>query len=122
MSKSSWGGRRTGAGRPRTVGIVPRRRRSNVSGRVQVTLKLSSGVNIKPAQVKEAIDEGGDRFGMRVVDFSVKGEKILFTADVKNKKALSRGMQGLTIRLARAVNRTSSHQGRVFADRYQVDE
>jgi putative transposase len=122
MAKSSWGGRRAGAGRPRTIGVVPRRRRPNVSGRVNITLRLSPGVTVKAAQLKEALEGGSDRFGMKVVDFGVKSDRIQLSADVKNKKALSRGMQGLTIRLARAINRTSSHQGKVFADRYEVEE
>jgi hypothetical protein len=122
MKKSNWGGRRKGAGRPRTSDWVSRHKRPNVSGRVEVTLRLSAGVSVRLAQVKEALDEGSERFGMRVVDFGIKGDRIHLTADVKNKKALSRGMQGLTIRLARAINRTSTHHGKVFADRYQLSE
>jgi REP-associated tyrosine transposase len=121
-SKSSWGGRREGAGRPVTVGVVPRKRRPNVSGKVKVTLKLNPGITVRIGQVKEAVEEGSERFGMRVLDFSIKGDRIHIAADVKNKKALSRGVQGLTIRLARAINRTSTHHGKVFADRYDVEE
>src|SRR5262245_18258255 len=122
MAKSNWGGRRKGAGRPRTSDWVSRRRRPNVSGRVQVMLRLSQGVSVKLAQVKEALDEGSERFGMVGVDFSIKADRIVLVADVKNKKALSRGMHGLTIRLARAINRSSTHQGNVFADRYSLAE
>jgi putative transposase len=123
MKKSSWGGRRAGAGRPVTVGVVPRARRPNVSGRVHVSLKLKAGLSVpKPAELKEAADTGSERFGMRVVDLRVNGDRIVIVADVKNKKALSRGMQGLTIRLARAINRAGAHSGKVFADRYHVEE
>ena len=37
-------------------------------------------------------------------------------ADVR--EALSRGMQGLTIRIARTINRQAKRSGRVFADRF----
>jgi phage baseplate assembly protein gpV len=87
---------------------------------VQVTLKLSPGVTVKPAMVKEAIDAASDHLGMKIVDFNLKGEFIHLAADVKNKKALSRGVQGFSIRLARAVNRAGSHTGKVFADRYSL--
>jgi REP-associated tyrosine transposase len=123
MKKSSWGGRRAGAGRPRTVGVVPRTRRPNVSGRVHVSLKLKGGLAApRLSELKEAVEAGSERFGMRVVDVSLKGDRIVIAADVKNKKALSRGMQGLTIRLARAINRAGTHEGKVFADRYHVEE
>jgi hypothetical protein len=118
MSKSGWGGRRAGAGRPATKKVVQRAKRPNVSGRVQVTLRLA--VAVRSAQVKEAIEAASDHLGMRIADFSLKGDRIHLTAEVKNKKALSRGMQGFCIRLARAVNREGSHQGKVFADRYEV--
>ena len=38
--------------------------------------------------------------------------------EAKNAKALSRGMQGLKVRIARALNRVMERKGRVFSDRY----
>jgi hypothetical protein len=39
-----------------------------------------------------------------------------------DKRALSRGLQGLAIRVAKGVNRASDRRGRVLADRYHARE
>jgi hypothetical protein len=38
--------------------------------------------------------------------------------EAKNRRALSRGMQGLLVRIARALNKLWDRRGSVFADRY----
>ena len=38
--------------------------------------------------------------------------------EAKNRQALSRGMQGLGIRLARRLNKETGHRGRVIVDRF----
>ncbi len=38
--------------------------------------------------------------------------------EARSREALSRGVQGLAIRLARAVNRTLRRRGKVWGDRY----
>jgi hypothetical protein len=40
--------------------------------------------------------------------------------EVEDPPALSRAVQGLAIRLARALNRLASRTGKVFADRFHV--
>lgn len=56
----------------------------------------------------------------RVVHFSVQTDHIHLIAEGRDKVALSRGMAGLSIRLARAVNRAAGRKGSVFADRYHA--
>ena len=41
-------------------------------------------------------------------------------AEANDRRALSRGIQGLSIRVARAVNRHLQRKGRLFADRYHA--
>ena len=41
-----------------------------------------------------------------------------FVVEAKNRERLSRGMQGLSIRVAKALNRLWERKGKVFADRY----
>ena len=55
---------------------------------------------------------------MRIVHFSVQGNHIHLVIEVPGKEALARGMQGLTIRLANALNRVMRRRGPVFADHY----
>ena len=39
-------------------------------------------------------------------------------AEARDERALSRGMQGLSIRMAKALNRLWARSGKVFADRF----
>jgi putative transposase len=57
---------------------------------------------------------------MKMSEFSVQGNHIHLIVEAESKHALSRGMQGLAIRLAKGVNRASNRKGRVFADRYHA--
>lgn len=59
-----------------------------------------------------------DRFGMRVVEFSIQGNHIHLVVEADDSRALSRGMQGLLIRLAAALNARLRRAGSVFRDRY----
>jgi hypothetical protein len=50
----------------------------------------------------------------------VQSNHVHLIAEARDRRALSRGVQGLSVRLARAVNRTLARRGRVFADRYHA--
>jgi hypothetical protein len=54
---------------------------------------------------------------MRVVHFAVLDDHVHLIVEAHDKQSLSRGMQGLAIRVAKAINRGERH-GRVFRDRY----
>jgi hypothetical protein len=56
----------------------------------------------------------------RVVQFSVQSDHVHFIVEATNKAALSRGVRGLAIRIALAVNRALGRSGRVWGDRYHV--
>jgi hypothetical protein len=58
------------------------------------------------------------RFGLRLIEFSVLGNHMHLLVEADDHVALSRGMQGLGIRLAKALNRVMSARGRVFSDHY----
>lgn len=70
--------------------------------------------------VRAALAAGRSRFGFRLVHFSVQGNHLHLLAEAENRRALARGMQGLTVRVARAVNRRLGRRGRVFGDRYHA--
>ncbi len=71
-------------------------------------------------KVREALAEGQARFGFRLVHFSVQSNHVHLIAEAGDRRSLSRGMQGVSIRVARAVNRELVRSGRVFADRYHA--
>jgi REP element-mobilizing transposase RayT len=60
------------------------------------------------------------RGAFRVVHFSVQSNHVHLLVEAHDKLALSRGVAGLSIRLARSVNRVLSRRGRVWADRYHA--
>ena len=125
----TWGGRRARAGR-RPNGEragVSHLRRPALSHHhpVHVTLRVQSGlpslrVGQLFARVQKALAAGQDRFGFRLVHFSVQSNHLHLIAEAANRRSLSRGLQGLNIRLARAINSELQRRGRVFADRYHA--
>ena len=129
-----WGGRRPGAGRkpihPRPGLIrpgVPHLRRPAMKARhpAHVTLRLLEGIpslrrHGTAAALKEAFRSGAGRQGFRLVHYSIQGNHLHLIVEADDRVALSRGMQGLAIRCARALNRALRRSGKVFADRYHA--
>ncbi len=121
------GGPRCGAGR-KPVGEragVSHRTRSPLAARfpVHVTLKLKSGLpslrrEAEYAALRAAFAAGCSRDGFRLVQYSVQRDHLHLMVEARGREALSRGMQGLTIRIARGLNRLWSRTGKVFADRF----
>ncbi|HEX7126321.1 MAG TPA: transposase [Thermodesulfobacteriota bacterium] len=126
-ARPTWGGKRAGAGRkpgPRPwVPRVPRppHRRDHP---VHVTLRAGAGLpNLRSARVFAAVRgalglASTERF--RVVHFSVQHDHLHMLVEASSREALSRGVQGLAIRVARAVNRALGRTGRVWGDRYHA--
>ena len=63
---------------------------------------------------------GGDRFGFRLVHFSVQSNHLHLIAEADGRDALRRGVQGLCIRVAKSLNRLVERAGSVFSDRYHM--
>ena len=70
--------------------------------------------------LRQCFTEGKGRFGFRLVHFSVQGNHIHLICEADDRRALSRGMQGLTIRIARRVNKRLGRRGKLFAQRYHA--
>ena len=124
------GGRREGAGRKPASGKkagVAHRRRFSLSERlpVHVTLRMAPHVYNLRAQrsfrvVERALRAGASRFGVGLVQYSVQGNHIHLIVEAGRRVALARSIQGLSIRIARAMNRVMGKKGRVFADRFHA--
>jgi hypothetical protein len=72
------------------------------------------------AQVRAALAQGRERFGFRLVHFSVQSDQLQLIVEARDGQALARGMQGLCIRVARASNAVIGRKGKLFADRYEA--
>src|SRR5262249_31793393 len=51
---------------------------------------------------------------------AVMGNHMHLIVEAPDRQALSRGMKGLGVRIARALNRVMGRQGRVIGDRYDA--
>jgi putative transposase len=124
----TWGGRREGAGRPRRASSgLSHTTRPNHPRRfpLHITWRIRREVgNLRTdkrfLRIQRAFRYGGDRFGLRLVEFSVQSNHVHLIVEADDKLSLSRGLQGLAIRVAKGVNRTSNRSGRVLADRYHA--
>jgi len=124
----TWGGRRKNAGRKpkgERAGVA-HLARPRVSGRVplHVGLRLVRGLPDLQRRlwfrlvVQSCERAAARREDFRVTHYSVQGNHLHLIVEADDRQALSRGMQGLTIRIARAINRRAKRSGRVFADRF----
>jgi REP element-mobilizing transposase RayT len=123
------GGKRKGAGRKPNGSRAgtSHLKRPPVNSRfpIHVTLTVMAHVyNLRTvrcfSRILRCLVAGKERFGFRVVHYSVMGNHFHFLVEAANRKALSRGMQGLSIRMAKALNNVMGRKGRVFADRYHA--
>jgi len=67
--------------------------------------------------LKRAFIAVNARVGFRVVHFSVQGNHIHFLVEADGPEELSRGMQGLNVRMAIAIERLTRRRGKGFGDR-----
>jgi REP element-mobilizing transposase RayT len=123
------GGARDGAGRK------PKGARAGVShlqrpqfGRtfpVHVTMRMAEHVyNLRSRRafgvIGPAIAKAAERFGVRIVHFSVQGNHVHLIVEAATTDALSQAMQGFSIRVARGLNRMMHRRGRVLSDRFHA--
>jgi hypothetical protein len=118
------GGRRKGAGRPKgdRVSHHPRPGFDRVTPSL-VTLKVAPGLpslrsSRRFAVIRRELSAARGLHGMRVVEFSVLGEHLHFIVEADSSVCLSRGMQGLCSRIAKALNRFLRRTGSFFEDHY----
>jgi REP element-mobilizing transposase RayT len=125
----TWGGKREGAGRK------PKGERAGVSHRprptflrrlpVHVTLRMARHVdNLRSRRsfirIERALRAGGDRFGVRIVRFSVQGNHMHLLVEAPDREALARAVKGFAVRVAKGLNDMMGKKGRVFGDRYHA--
>jgi REP element-mobilizing transposase RayT len=119
--------RKKKSGRPRGRTTVERTRRPELRPNVpvHVTLKLRPDApRLRRARawavLRAAFRRGCDRFGFRLVHFSVQSNHIHLVSEADDRRALARGVQGLAVRIARRMNRLAGRKGKFFADRYHL--
>jgi REP element-mobilizing transposase RayT len=124
------GGARPGSGRKPNVPGAPgvsHRTRPTLSEKhpVHVTLRLRREVpnlrrNAFLPVVTDALRASSDQFGFRLCHYVVMGNHLHLVVEADDASCLARGLQGLTIRLAKRLNRAARRHGKFFADRYHA--
>jgi hypothetical protein len=126
--RCGWGGRRPGAGRkPGPQPRAPHRRREGVTSRfpAHVTVKLLPGLpSLRSVPLVRALERSFaaacDRGDFRLVQYTLQTTHAHLLVEATDVRALARGMMAVGARLARALNRTSGHRGRVLAERFHA--
>ncbi len=128
LNRLRHGGRREGAGRPKSSRRVSHLSRPKLGRNdpVHVTLRVREDVpNLRTDRMYEAVlralQAASEGPVLRVVHHSVQLNHMHLIVEVKSRAGLMRGMQGLVVRLARAINRAAGRCGTVFADRYHAE-
>ncbi len=123
------GGRRPGAGRkPKGTGRFvshKARPRFDKPAALHLTLRVGEHVwNLRSRRcfgvVEQCLSDALGRFGLRIIEFTVLGNHLHLIVEADSDAALSRGMQGLGVRIAKGLNRLMGRWGKVFADHYHA--
>jgi REP element-mobilizing transposase RayT len=92
-----------------------------------VTLRVDRRLRLRSQRLYEAVVRSiagaQGRFGMHVLHWSVQHGDIHMIVEATHRRSLSRGMQGLSIRMSKALNKALGRPGgTVFTDRYHVEQ
>lgn len=130
---SSWGGKREGAGRPKTSPLVAHAPRPRVEKRrcpVHIVLKLRSGLAaLRDPELFEVFEKGAlraRRFGLRITEFTVRDQAIHLICEFKKSEELEKAFKSLNTALAIAIKKRYKkdhgqvHRGPVFLGRYHM--
>ncbi len=125
---AGWGGKREGAGRARMLErpSPPHVSRPQHDSRhpVHVTLRARQGlVSLRSERVFAVLVralERSNRFSLRIIHYSIQQDHVHLIVEADGARALDRGLRGLTVRTARAINRTLGRSGQVWNQRYHA--
>src|SRR5206468_4942482 len=125
----TWGGCRAVAGRKLTPGgrpsVTHRARPAHTAAHpVHVALRSGRAVRcLRAGRVFPAVLGAlgaASHEGFRILHFSVQDDHLHRIVEADDTRALGRGLRGVTIRVARAVNRALGRRGAVWGDRYHA--
>lgn len=69
-------------------------------------------------KIERALEKAKERFGTRIVHFSIQGNHVHFIVECSDLESLHRSMKGLAVRIARKLNDLMGRKGQVIGDRY----
>jgi REP element-mobilizing transposase RayT len=120
------GGWRPNAGRPKKPGAVSHAARPSEPGRFpqHVTLRVDDGVpslaNERHMKIIRRAVRASHKDGFRICEFNVLGNHLHLVTEASSKDALSAGVAGFEVRVARRLNVAMGRTGKLFPDRYHA--
>lgn len=92
---------------------------------VHVTWRVVSGLPSLRSRkafrvIRKALDIAAERFGMTIAEFSVQSNHLHMIIEAIEQPHMSRGMQGLGVRLSRNLNRVFGRHGTLLAERFHA--
>jgi len=127
--RTTWGGAREGAGRPRSRAIAsePHKVRPALAARHPVhviTRVLPAAQPLRRRDtyraIRRALETSLARSDFRIVRLTVHAARLELLVEADDKVALARGMQGFQVAAARRLNTALRRRGTVFPDRYRA--
>lgn len=124
----SWGGAREGAGRK----PLPKRRGPPHATRpahqprhpIHVTMRAQPGLlSLRSEKIFSSLRRAlaaCSRDAFRVIQFSVQTNHVHLIVEADDAAAFTRGVQGLAVRCARAINQPLGRRGTVWKERYHA--
>ena len=104
---------------------VLHRTRTPLTGREPVLVTLTTQRTIANLRGRRAmqriiasLSRAKERLGVRNVHYSVQRDHVHLIVEAQEARSLSRAMQGLSVRIAKALNRALGRKGKIFADRF----
>jgi REP element-mobilizing transposase RayT len=90
---------------------------------VHVTLRLAPGLpTLRQGRSHHALlrslGAAADRHGLRILHYSAQSNHVHMVCEAEDARSVSRGLQGLCVRIAHALNQLWKRAGSVFADRF----
>jgi hypothetical protein len=71
--------------------------------------------------VKAALEAGQERLDCRIVVYRLQRDRLDIMCEAGSADLLSRCLQGMGIRVAKAINRLEGTRGKVFAERFRQE-
>lgn len=71
--------------------------------------------------VKAALEAGQERLDCRIVVYGLQKNRLDIMCEADSADHLSRCLQGMGIRVAKAINRLEGSRGKVFAERFRQE-
>ncbi len=127
MELFSHGGARKGAGKKKqNQGMQNHLPRPEISNKIplHINLKIVKGLpNLRTKNLFKIVKQAMKRARLRgfsINQFAILKNHIHLIVESENKKEMAKGMQALTISLAKSINGLCKRRGKVFVDRYHL--